>query len=265
MTIADWIKDREIRGYVTFSIEDVYSAFPSSSAAVVMTSLQRQMKAGRIQAVHKGFYVVIPPHYMLKGIVPPYYYIHNLMQYLRKPYYVALLSAAELHGAAHQRVQRTQVMTTLPKSSASRKNMMISWSYRREILQELLCRIKTETNYMYYSSAELTAVDLVQYADYAGGYQFVATVLAELVESIDMSKMTGVVPYVSIAALQRLGYLLEFVLEEKEKADELYTILRCEAQPFNKVRMRPNKEEDKMCPTNRWRVNMNIEIELDEI
>ncbi len=70
-------------------------------------------------SVYKGFYVIVPIQYAAKRIVPPIYYIEQLMSFLKKPYYICLLNAAELLGAAHQRPQKFSVMTILPKSSVS--------------------------------------------------------------------------------------------------------------------------------------------------
>ena len=57
-----------------------------------------------------------------------------------------------------------------------------------------------------------------------GGYQRAATVLAELIDSVDISKMKDVMPYTSIATMQRLGYLLEFILLQQDKADLIYFV-----------------------------------------
>lgn len=72
--------------------------------------------------MYKGFYVIIPTQYQLKGIVPPSYYINELMEYLGKPCYVGLLSAAALYGASHQRVKVIQIITTGPRPKTSNKN-----------------------------------------------------------------------------------------------------------------------------------------------
>ena len=115
-----------------------------------------------------------------------------------------------------------------------------------------------------YSNPELTAVDLVQFADHVGGYQRAATVLAELVEVMDMEKMADVVPYTTVATMQRLGYLLECVLEEKEKADELFVILENQRQ-WNSILLRNDRPRNEMALPNRWHVNGNVEIEIDDL
>lgn len=264
MTIFDWIRYREIRGRVTFSVEELKSAFEDKSANTIKTELHRLVKKGYISSVYRGFYVVVPVQYQLKGIVPPVYYIDWLMRYVGKPYYVSLLSAAAMHGASHQAVMITQVTTVPPRIKDSSKNPNLNWNYRKEIPEELLMTMNTESGVVRYSNPELTAVDLVQFADHAGGYQRAATVLAELVEEMDMGKMSAVVPYTTIATLQRLGYLLEFVLEEQEMADALFLILK-EQGKWNSISLRNDRPRKETAQSNRWHINGNAEIEIDDL
>ena len=115
-----------------------------------------------------------------------------------------------------------------------------------------------------YSNPELTAIDLVQFADNIGGYQRAATVLAELVDVIDMAKMPEIVPYTTIATLQRLGYLLEHSLAEQDKSDDLFQILK-ERGHWNSILLRNNYPKNEASPPNRWHVNGNVEIEIDDL
>lgn len=261
----EWIRNREIRGLVTFSMDDVRAAFPEVAGTTLATAIQRAIKSGRIQNVRNGFYVIVPPQYALKGVIPPSYYIDALMEWLGKPYYVCLLSAANLFGAGHQRAMQTQVMTVAPKSRVSERKSLIQWNYRQRIPENLLLQTNTEAGVMKYSSAELTAVDLVQFADHVGGYQRVATVLAELAESMQIEKMYDVLPFTSAATIQRLGYLLEYVLEENGKSDMLFELLIGNKKNPQPVMMRNDAQRRDDCPQNRWRVNMNVDIEIDEL
>ena len=264
MTIFEWIKYREIRGQVTFSVEELKSAFEDESANTIKTELHRLVKKGYISSVYRGFYVVIPVQYQLKGVVPPVYYIDWLMRYVGKPYYLSLLSAAAMHGASHQAVMITQVTTVAPRIKYSSKNPDLNWNYRKQIPKELLMTKNTESGVVRYSNPELTAVDLVQFANHAGGYQRAATVLAELVEAMDMGKMAAVVPYTTIATLQRLGYLLEYVLEEQEMADALFKILKEHGQ-WKSISLRNDRPKKETTQSNRWHVNGNVEIEIDDL
>ena len=226
MNISDWIHSREIRGKSTFSIVDVKDAFAERPSKSINTELSRQVSRGRVQSVYRGFYVIVPVQYQLKGVVPPVYYIDGLMDYVGKPYYVGLLSAAAMHGASHQRAMKTQVMTVVPRIKASGKNSLLDWSYRQEIPEAFVMKKNAEMGTLRYSGPELTAVDLVQFASHVGGYQRVATVLAEFADSVDVGKISGLVPFTTVATIQRLGYLLEYVLSRREQADALYQILK---------------------------------------
>ncbi len=264
MTISEYIREREIRGLVTFTIDDVREVVNLSDNTII-NELQRMVARRRIQIPYRGFYVIMPPQYALKGVIPPTYYIHQLMQVVGKPYYVCLLSAASLHGAAHQKVMQTQVMTVAPRLKPSKMNKFLDWNYRQNIPSELLIRTNTEMSVMLYSCAELTAVDLVQFANHVGGYQRATTVLAELVETISMNRMKDVIPYTTTTTIQRLGYLLEFVLEEQQKADKLYLLLKESAKKWKSIVMSNASERNKTREGNRWHVNMNIEIDIDNL
>ena len=264
MTVSSYIRKREIRGQVTFTLEEIKEATGLSARSVV-TELQRQVAHGRITIPYRGFYVVVPPQYALKGVVPPTYYIHELMKAVGKPYYICLLSAAAFHGAGHQRAMQTQVMTVSPRIKPSKMNKQLDWNYRQQIPSELLLSRNTEMGIALFSNAELTAVDLVQFAGHVGGYQRAATVLSELVNAMDISRMEQVFPYTSSATLQRFGYLLEFVLEEKEKADELYGLLKAAYPNMKKVLLSNSVAANNDAESNRWHVNSTVEIEIDEL
>lgn len=73
-------------------------------------ALKRLADAGQIFSPARGFYVIIPPEFRTWGVVPASYFVHPMMAHLGRRYYVALLSAAEMFGVAHQRPQVFQVV-----------------------------------------------------------------------------------------------------------------------------------------------------------
>ena len=193
MTLQKWIKDRAIHGFPTFSIEDVRETGMYSSEQILQNELYRLCSNKTIASVYRGFYVIIPVQYVLRGSVPATYYIDQLMAYLSKPYYVCMLSAAELLGAAHQRPQQFSVMTTFPKRRVvSTRNVIIDWFYREGLPEDALITKNTETGTIRISNPLLTAADLVQYQQHVGGLSRVATILEELSEQINSRrKRTG--------------------------------------------------------------------------
>ncbi len=268
MSILNWLCQREFSGTHTFSFQEVQASFPSMRRAIIQNELYRLLRQKDISAVHKGFYVRVPAHYRMRECVPPDFYIDQLMEYLGKPYYIGLLSAGELHGAAHQRPQRFCVFTTLPVTNTSeRTNPIIAWNYRRLIPEELLLRKNSETGEIRYSNAELTAIDLVQYSQYIGGLSRSATVLAELLEKTDFKRANAALYEVgTIAAFQRLGYIIEEVLGDSKQAEDIYSRLKESKTPFRWI---PLSREVKSTVTTvknaRWHIHINVELEVDDI
>ena len=159
----------------------------------------------------------------------------------------------------------TQIVTTGPRTRASNRNSLLDWNYRQHIPEELIETRNGEMGRICYSSAELTVADLIQFASHVGGYQRAATVIAELVDTIDINKMRTVLHYTTATTMQRLGYMLDNILFEKDMADSLYGILKERAGYFNAVTMSPGHPASSSPESNRWRVDMNIDIEIDDL
>ena len=267
MTLQKWIKDRAIHGFPTFSIEDVRETGMYSSEQILQNELYRLCSNKTIASVYRGFYVIIPVQYVLRGSVPATYYIDQLMAYLQKPYYVCMLSAAELLGAAHQRPQQFSVMTTFPKRRVvSTRNVIIDWFYRKGLPEDALITKNTETGTIRISNPLLTAADLVQYQQHVGGLSRVATVLEELSEQIDIkSQFASLASFVKKVAWQRLGFILEHVVEENELADELYGQIRDLPGSLMYMPLSTSAEDNTSERNSRWKININIQIEKDDL
>lgn len=267
MTVRQWIRNREIIGRPMFSVREVREALSSAKNVAIRTELNRLSRQKVIYPVYKGFYVVMPVQYIARGVVPPLYYIDQLMTYLQKPYYISLLSAAELHGAAHQRPQRFSVTTIRPViSTSAAKNSLLLWSFRSEIKEELLEQQNSETGIVKFSNPELTALDLVQYSGQIGGLSVSATVLEELAEKVDFTKKFPLLcEMASCATMQRLGYILEYILGETEKADALYNMMSGAELPLQYRPLSNSKPTDGCSRDNRWKIIVNERIETDDL
>ena len=267
MTLQKWIKDRAIHGFPTFSIEDVRETGMYSSEQILQNELYRLCSNKTIASVYRGFYVIIPVQYVLRGSVPATYYIDQLMAYLSKPYYVCMLSAAELLGAAHQRPQQFSVMTTFPKRRVvSTRNVIIDWFYREGLPEDALITKNTETGTIRISNPLLTAADLVQYQQHVGGLSLVATILEELSEQINIkSQFASLASFVKKVTWQRLGYILEHVVEENELADELYEQIRNLPGSLMYMPLSTSAENNTSERNCRWKININVQIEQDDL
>lgn len=189
------------------------------------------------------------------------------MTYLSKPYYVCMLSAAELLGVAHQRPQQFSVMTTYPRRQlVTTRNITTDWFYRETLPEDALVIKNTETGTIRISNSLLTAADLVQNQQHIGGLSRVATILEELTEQIDIdSQLPALMPYVKTVSWQRLGYILENVIEDKETASKLYEKLRASTARMVYKPLSTSVEDNHSVRDSRWKININVEIETDDI
>lgn len=90
------------------------------------------------------------------------------------------------------------------------------------------------------SSPCLTAFDLILYENEIGGLNRAATVLAELVTELHFAEQsTRLLNHFNTPIVQRLGYILEHVLEEQQVVDELYALHKQSGRVFRKVLLKP--------------------------
>ncbi|MCI1733412.1 MAG: type IV toxin-antitoxin system AbiEi family antitoxin [Bacteroidales bacterium] len=275
MTVRDWVRNREVHGIPAFSFGELRIAFEEMDYQLLQNELYRLSKQKIIENVYKRFYVVVPPQYALSEMVPPVYYINQLMNYIDKPYYVSLLSAAEIFGAAHQKPQKYFVTTIFPKTNVSKsKNKMLVWNFRNRIKSELLVSRNSETGEVLYSNAELTSVDIVQYAKKIGGLSRAATILSELSEAVNYGKnFEELFHTTTTPTIQRLGFILDDILHSTSQAALLYKgLTRC-SKSFKYVLLDKKKRYDSQrcddCHSNdineRWKIIINTKIEIDDI
>ena len=266
MSIREWVHNREIDGRPSFSYADVKDAFPSFTQQHILNDLYRLRKSGAIAQPYKGYYVVIPPHYAAKGTVPPVYYIDHLMRYLCRPYYICLLSAAEMLGAAHQRPQRFSIMTVPPEVRMQRQTSL-DWNYRSSIPSGFLKERNSETGTVLISCPGLTSLDLIQYEHRIGGLSRAATVIEELSEQTVWkgAAKSGLLTLSTVATVQRLGYILENVLMNQSQAEELHHELKLLTPKLNRFRLSTRKTAEGANLDKRWNIIVNTEIEIDDL
>ena len=117
-TLAAFVEDLQARGRYTFTRAEGASGKDRSDVALE-AALRRLKRRGRIASPRRGFYVLVPVEYREAGCPPANWFIDDLMRFLKQPYYVGLLSAAAIHGAAHQQPMVFQVVTDRLASAAS--------------------------------------------------------------------------------------------------------------------------------------------------
>ena len=247
------------QGKYHFTTAETCSAL-GSGVSTVKQALRRLKAKGVIATPQRGFHVVVPPEYRALGCLPAEQFIPQLMEYVGEPYHVALLSAAQLHGAGHHRPQRFQVMVTTPRRPILCGEVGVEFHVRTNLEEATTVVMNTPRGHMRVASPEATALELVGYQRHAGGLDNVATVLAELAESISGSQLGNEANTVPSAWGQRLGYLLELV-GQYEKVSQLRVLVERRARrivPLDPALPRTGAPRSRM-----WKVAINAEVEAD--
>jgi predicted transcriptional regulator of viral defense system len=262
-TVKEFIDRLQSRGRYSFEKKEIIKELNISPGAI-KKALSRLEEKNRIVMIRRGFYAVVPLEYRESGILPPSWFIHQLMDVLKFPYYVGLLSAAALQGAAHQQPQQFQVVTErqirpiLVKGLSIRFFLKKNFPGRKELKQ-----LKTRTGYIWVSEPELTAIDLLHYIGPSGGMNHVSTVLLELGEKIRAARLARTAKKEkNLVYVQRLGYILDH-LGHKEKTVKLAQWIQ-KKKP-SRTLLDPGKPKGNTTFNEKWFVFVNRELEVDEL
>jgi predicted transcriptional regulator of viral defense system len=263
--LIKWIESLQSKGLNSFTYKQVLNEFTNLNEQAIISSLTRVVLKKKIVSVYKGFYLILRPEDYTKGIISPVLFVDSLMSYLERPYYVGLLSAAALYGAAHQRPQEFFVMIQLPQIRPTEKEgIKINYIGRTNFNEKWLIDRKTEVGYIKVSSPELTAVDLIQYQKHAGGLNRVATVLNELAEQMDSKKINSdLIGGIPLVYLQRLGYILENYSDNPELADTLYSEIVRLNKAIRRQALNPEGSIAGFKTDKKWKLIINTKIEID--
>jgi predicted transcriptional regulator of viral defense system len=257
--LATLVDELQSRGKYSFTRRDLGDADQRTDIAFE-AAVRRLKKQGRLASPRRGFFVVVPAEYRQAGCPPASWFIHDLMRALGQPYYVGLLSAAAIHGAAHQQPMLFQVVTDRPTRSARAGRVRVEFHMSRHVRDAPTIDVQTETGSMRVSTPEATAYDLVRFPAAAGHLDNVATVLAELAERLDASNLAALAPHYSAADVQRLGYLLDLV----GGRDLVEPLVRTLAdRRHRRVLLAPGAGADGEQADARWRVIPNVVVETD--
>ena len=261
--LEDFIDNLRSEGRYSFTLTEVNNQFQISNEAV-KKSIQRLGRKNKIVHIRNGFYIIVPPEYNSKGIIPPSFFIPDLMKFLGRDYYLGLINAASYFGAAHQQPQEYFIITTSPTLRAiNNHSVKINFYKKKEWDTRFVMDQKTEAGYINISSPELTALDLVFFQHRIGGFDRVSTILEELSTQINPNTLLDCAKaYNIISVVQRLGFILEIVLGKVDLVEPLKKYLqRTKYFPLFLNPSSPVKPELQI--ENNWKIIQNIIVEPD--
>jgi predicted transcriptional regulator of viral defense system len=224
-------------------------------------ALQRLEKSKRIRQIRRGFYVIIPLEYSSRGMIPADWFIDSLMKFVGKHYYVGVLSAAALHGAAHQQPQEYQVVVGSAIRPVESDIIRIHFFRHKAVRKVAVQQMKTYTGYMLVSTPACTALDLLRFNTKIGGLDAVLTALVELVEKISSVDLLGAARREpERSQVQRLGWMLDQI-ERRDLSDPLARWV-AKKRP-TKVALDVSRSKQGFRKDPRWQVIVNAEIEAE--
>ncbi len=208
-TLAAYVEDLASSGHTCFTREEAMEALGVSHGAF-LDAAARLRRRSYIFAPRRGFYVITPTRFLKWGAPPPSWYIDAMMKGAGRPYYVALLKAAEFHGAAHQAVMEFQVVTDSQWKPVRAGRSKLAFYFRKDMkrIEQGVERRKTATGAMRISSPALTALDLLRYPRASGGMDNAVSVLNELAAKIDPVQLDALASKFERSIIQRLGYIM---------------------------------------------------------
>ncbi|HBD95936.1 MAG TPA: hypothetical protein DC057_17330 [Spirochaetia bacterium] len=260
--LSDFIFQLQSSGRYSFTLDELKKKYKISKTAI-QQSLLRLSKKGKILSVRKRFYIIIPPEYSAKGMLPPPLFIDELMSFIKKPYYAGLLSAASLHGSGSQQPQDYYIITNMPPiRSISVKNVRINYISRKYFPHTGIIKIKTDTGYINASGPELTCLDLINYFDNVGGLGRCVDIVNEMLDKLKPEAIKKILKNnIPNASIQRFGYILEEILKKKNFAEIFYEKIK-NVRTFP-TPLQPKISTKKNSQKNRWNIIVNTNLSVE--
>lgn len=202
----------ERSGKLNLRTADIARAMPGVSAEALRQALHRQQSKGRIVRTSRGseHWVLVPLQDASLGAPPLETWLDAyLSKTLGVPYYVGLLSAAEIYGASPQAIMVTQVMTP-----GIRRPMQVGQHRLVFLKSARVADIPTRWHQTPHgrfkvSTPELTALDLLSHPKVVGGMARIIDVLKDLAPLMTPEGLTAALNATQTAPIvQRLGLLL---------------------------------------------------------
>ena len=258
--VSEVLDDFKRRGLYGFERSRLQPSLPASPAAIGR-ALNRLAVKGRVKRIRRDFHVILPVEFSAQGMIPYDWYVDDLMRSLGTPYYIGLLSAAALYGAAHQQVQQLQIVTPRQERPIERPSLSIRFFRKLNFDSTPLRFHKGHGGMLPVSTPEATAIDLVRYSRQIGGPDAVLTILGELAEAMQPAALlTAADAEPESSPLQRLGWLLDR-LEHPDLADPLHASI-AQRPKLSRTRLDP-AEGWQGSSRNRWKVVENANPQSD--
>lgn len=260
--LTEYLDELQSRGKLTFVSTELPEKL-NVNVETVKKFLQRLKAKKKVFQIRREFWAIVPPEYYARGVIPIALFVDDLMKFLKKDYYIALHSAAQMFGAAHQQPMEFCIMIKkTPMRNIRNKRLTLKFIVKESWSDQDIIQKQTNTGFINISSPELTALDLVCFSYAVGGKSMVLTIISELIESIKPRKLYQTAKrYNHIPTVQRLGYIIDHYLENDKISNVLKKII-----DENKPRIIPfsvKHQTEGFEISRKWNIIPNLELEND--
>ena len=206
---ARFIDRRLAVGRVAFPLSDLIQETGLSVTAARSQLLRLGERVVRVSRVQQ-FCLIVSPEHRAMGAPPPAWWLDDYFAWLRHPYYLALLSAAEAYGSSPQALQVTHVMTDVPRREIEAGRIRIRFFVKRGVKDTPTQPLANAFAPTRVSTPAATAFDLIRYGARIGGIARAVETLTPLLPLIRVPDLQKVLEAEDeTATAQRLGYVLD--------------------------------------------------------
>src|SRR5665213_2293760 len=249
-----FIDGRLALGRVSFTLADLTKESGLSAIAAKRQLTRLGDKVARVSP-RQPFYLIVTPEHRAMGAPPSVWWLNDYFNWLGRPYYMALQSAASLFGSNPQALQVTQVMTDRPFRPVKVGRIQVKFFVKRGIERTPTQQLSQAVSPLCISTPEATAFDLIRYATSIGGIERAAETIGPLLPVLRGRELKRVLEAENEPAIaQRLGFVVE-AGGVKKLAQVIYDWL---PDKLVTVPLSPLKGERKNIPVvERWQVLNN--------
>jgi hypothetical protein len=196
-------------GRVAFSLADLVK---ESGLSAIAAKRQLSRLVGKVVRVspRQSFFLIVGPEHRTMGAPPAIWWLQDYFNWLGRPYYLALQSAASSFGSNPQALQVTQVMTDRPCRVIKVGRIQVRFFVKRRIDRTPTQQLAQASAPLCISTPEATAFDLIRYATSIGGIERAAETIVPLLPVIRARELKRVLEAENESAIaQRLGFVIE--------------------------------------------------------
>jgi hypothetical protein len=204
-----FIEARLALGRVAFSLEELTKESGLSAIAAKFQLLRLRGKVARVSP-RQPFFLIVSPEHRNMGAPPANWWLQDYFNWLGRPYYLALQSAASAFGSNPQALQVTQVMTDRPCRAIRVGRIQVQFFVKRGIDRTPTRQPDGAVAPLLISTPEATAYDLIRYATSIGGIERASETIRPLLPLLRARELKRVLDAENEPGVaQRLGFVIE--------------------------------------------------------